>query len=130
MSEQKPPFTISQNYEILELEKGKAYPIPVSDWDYLKKKVERIGPTSLTFHTIASVLLGVAGTALVSALTLPNVMTQTGYFAVWVSWLVFGVTSISGLLSWYFSRRERKVLACSKGDFLEEMVRLERRCGK
>jgi hypothetical protein len=92
----------------------------------LKKKVEHIKLSEPIFHTVGSVLLGVAGTALFAALTLPEAMTQVGsYNTHLVCWAIFLTTLISGVLSLYFGHQQRKVVTNSKDDVLDEMKRLE-----
>jgi len=127
MNDQKPPFHISHDYEILPPEKEKAYPIPMSDWEYLKKKLRAIQSTVPLFHTVGTVLLSVAGSALLAAISLPRVESQIGSSTISICWVIFIATLISGLLSMYFASQQRKVVSASKDDVLDEMERMEHR---
>ncbi|MBI1924438.1 hypothetical protein HYR99_09320 [Candidatus Poribacteria bacterium] len=110
---------VSQKYKMLIPVEEDAYMIPISDWNNLHEKIKRIDSTTgLLFHTIGSVLLGVAGSALVGALTSQNQIP---------CWAIFAVSLISGLLSLYFASQQRKLDIYSKDDILKEIHRIERR---
>ena len=130
MTEQTPPFHISYKYEVVPLKKERGYLIPISDWEYLKKRVKLIKSVDSIFHTIGSILLGVAGSAFLAALTLPKAITHVGSSTILVCWAVFGVTLTSGLLSLHFASQQRKVVTCSKDGVLDEMDRLEHKYDK
>lgn len=120
MSEQSSsPIQFAQKYNILTPVEENAYMIPISDWNRLQEKIKQIDSTAgLLFHTIGSVLLGVAGSALVGALTSQNQIP---------CWAIFAVSLISGLLSLYFASQQRQLDIYSKDDVLKEIHRIEQR---
>ena len=125
MTEQRASFKVSRDYEVVRPGTEKAYMVPISEWDNLRKKVDRMESGGSMFHTIGAVLLGIAGTALVGALTLPEAAVQSGVPTRLSCWALFAVTLICGLLSLCFVWRQRKTLANSKEDFLSEMDRIK-----
>ena len=71
-------FKMSQDYEIAQPKKKMAYPILVEEWDFLIGKIESISDDENIYHTIGSIFLGVAGSALIAALTL-DLPSDDGY---------------------------------------------------
>ena len=129
MTERLFEIAVTQDYVIPERETERAYVVPISDWGHLRKKVDRVESGGSMIHTLGAVLLGVAGTALVGALTLPEAAVQFGVPARWFCWALFAGTLGSGGLCWYFVSRQRKMLASCKEDVLSEMDRIKERQG-
>ena len=42
MSENQNNFSVSQEYELMSHQKGKAYPISINEWDFIKTKLKSI----------------------------------------------------------------------------------------
>ncbi|ATN01026.1 hypothetical protein CRN77_15360 [Proteus vulgaris] len=117
-------FKISQDYELASLEKKQAYPIPKDDWDYLKLKMDSVRDDANLYHTIGSVLLGISGSALITALTLkvdPDASIKT------IAWSVCICTAICGGLSCFFGSKQRKVQRVGIDDILAQMDLIESR---
>ncbi|MFQ5794804.1 MAG: hypothetical protein ACE5JP_07130 [Candidatus Bipolaricaulia bacterium] len=117
MSNQGPPtVTVAKDIEFLPPKKEQGIPITISDWSHLKTRIRRLGIDSLLFHTIGSVILGFAGSALIAALTLPQRVEPTESEI--VIWVIFVAALFIGVLSLYFAHQTR-------GGVLDEMRRLE-----
>jgi len=129
MSEQRASFNVSRDYEVVRPGIERAYVVPISDWDNLRKKVDRVESGGSMFHTIGAVLLGIAGTAFFGALLLPETAVQFGVPTRVLCWALFTVTLISGLLCLYFASRQPKMVANCKEDVLSEMDRVEKHQG-
>jgi hypothetical protein len=126
MSNDKTPFSISHDLEIIPPKKEKGYIIPKSDWDFLRSKIDRIHSGDLLYHTIGAISLGISGSAFIAWLTLPQEIAkicQTPFLLLIIS----GFTLFIGALSLFFAYQKRVLVASSKSDVLEEMDRLKNR---
>jgi len=130
MNHNKSLFIVSSDYEIIPRKREKAYPVLISDWEYLKKKISRIESTGLFLHTVGSVLLGIAGAASLAILTLPLALPQVSNHNIAVCWVVFTGALVGGGLTLYIAYERRKTTASFKEDALDEMIRLEGRYGE
>jgi hypothetical protein len=123
MNNEKSSLSISQDLQIMSPKKEDAYPIPDSDWNYLQAKVSKIASPDLIYHTIGSILFGVAGSAFIALLTLPEEIEIIGKLF-YILWAIFATAFICGGLCFFFSYHKRKYITCSKEDVLDEMNRL------
>ena len=120
---QKHKLTLSQKFTIEQPDEEDASFVPRADWERLKKKCERIKSSGSIFKPIGFTFLGIAGTALVTAFTLPTVLESSRV----ICWAVFALSIIVAILSLYFSHVQDKGLITSKDDVLDEMEHLEKR---
>lgn len=119
---------IAQGLSVVVPEKEEAYPIPRSDWDYLKDKVNRIAMPSSFYNTMGAVLIGIAGSALVAGITLRGNLAEDKDFVLYACWSIFAVTLICGAFAicvHYLTQKKSSTI--SKDDVVEEMDRLEKR---
>ena len=130
MDEQKSHISVSQGFEVHKPQKGKAYIIPVQEWDHIKQRIGRIESIGLGFHTAGSLLLGVAGTAIVAALTMPPGTTVFNTPSNQICWGIGLVSGICGAMALYFASRQRDIMSYSKQDVISEMDHIEKRYGK
>ncbi|MGS0118368.1 hypothetical protein ACUOJD_28835, partial [Escherichia coli] len=102
-------FKMSHHYEIAQPKKKMPYPILVQDWDFLIRKIQSISYVENIYHTIGSIFLGVAGSALIAALSL-DLPSDDGYMPrqILISWYVFWASLICGLLAMFFGRKNKK----------------------
>lgn len=121
-------FKMSQDYEIAQPKKKMAYPILVEEWDFLIGKIESISDDENIYHTIGSIFLGVAGSALIAALTL-DLASDDGYMPrqILISWYVFWASLICGVLSMFFGRKNKKINRTSAKDIVQQMRLIEKR---
>jgi len=129
MSGPKLILNIAQKLDITEPARESAYPIPVSDWEYLRMRVTQIPGTESLFHTIGSAVLGVTASALVAAKTLPTDQMICNTSAVTLAWIIMWASLAIGILSLIFSHRQRKVQVVSAKLVTDEMDRLKRKYG-
>lgn len=126
----QPQFKMSQDYELIPPRKTKAYPILVEEWNHLKSKINQIRDEANLWHTVGSVLLGVAGSAITGVLML-DIPPQTGSNStptpIVYGWAVFFVTSISGSLSLYFAKQQRKDQQTNASEVISHMNLIEKR---
>lgn len=122
-------FKISQDYELIPPKKKRAYPILVEEWQYLKKRISAIRDDANLYHTIGSILLGVAGSALIAALTLDLPKGQGGQTAmpIIISWFIFVSSLVCGCLSLFFGHNQRQVQKTSASEVIEQMGLIEQR---
>lgn len=120
----KPSIRISHDLEVKEPKQEGAYPIPDSDWKYLRNKVLRIEVPPLFFLTIGSILLGVAGSGVVAICSLTNDIIKIEPNLNTKLWAIVATSSISGILSLIFAYLRRRNISCSKDDVVAEMDHL------
>ena len=127
--ENESSFKMSQDYELMAPKKKKAYPILIEEWQHLKEKIQRIKDDANLYHTIGSILLGVAGSSLLAALTLdfPSSESASIPMPIIISWFMFFTSFICGCLSIFFGRKQRKVQSTSCEEVIEHMELIEKR---
>jgi hypothetical protein len=128
----EPTFKMSQDYEIVPPRKQRAYPILVEEWLHLKEKVRQIRDDANFYHTLGSVLLGVAGSALLTALTLdiPKVEGVTATpMPILIAWFAFFSTAVCGGLAMYFGKSQREVQHSNAIEVISHMELIEKRYG-
>src|SRR5699024_10345617 len=97
-------FNISQEFEIVPHQKGKAYPIGISEWEFIKNKIKEINIDVNIFHAIGFLLFGVSASCLISIIATEFQKDSSKY----LTWAIFGTSLISGLLSVYFAQNKHK----------------------
>ncbi len=119
-------FKMSQDYEIAQ-PKRKWLTLFLL-WDFLIGKIESISDDENIYHTIGSIFLGVAGSALIAALTL-DLPSDDGYMPrqILISWYVFWASLICGVLSMFFGRKNKKINRTSAKDIVQQMRLIEKR---
>jgi dolichyl-phosphate-mannose--protein O-mannosyl transferase len=126
-------FQVTQKFELISHEPGKAYPISVKEWVYLKEQIARIEERANVWHTIGSILLGAAGSALLNALTAtfpaPSVGSSFSIPEV-INWAFFFTTGICGALSFCFGRSHSKFQKELAQDVVKQMALIEGRFQK
>lgn len=122
-SKEKPELTMSQQFRITQPDEQDAIFVPRSDWERIKKKCGRIKAGGSVFGSIGFIFSGIAGTALVTALTLPQALESSRV----ICWVAFAISIVVATLSLYFSHIQSKELITSKDDVLEEMEYLEKK---
>ena len=120
---------MSQDFELIQPQGKPAYPILVEEWNYLKKRVCGIRDNSGIYHTIGSVLLGIAGSALIASMTLLYTNVEVSYSSLLeaILWLITLCFSICGGLSIFFSRTQRKTQNLATEDVIDQMKLIEQR---
>ena len=122
-----PKFTMSQDYELMLPKKKRAYPILIEEWEYIKDNINSIKDDANLYHTVGSVLLGIAGSALVAALTINIPTLESGQTPIVIAWSIFSSAFISGCLSLHFGKSQRKVQSLNKNDVIGHMKIIEKR---
>ncbi|NQT96573.1 MAG: hypothetical protein HQ562_02410 [Candidatus Marinimicrobia bacterium] len=122
-------FTISQDYELICPQKKLAYPILVEEWAFLKEKIRNIKDSANFFHTIGSILFGVAGSSLLAFFTYdkPESVTLAYNTRIVITLAIFGVTAICGSFAFYFGRKERDNQNISSTEVISQMNLIEKR---
>lgn len=116
-------YKFSQDYEIIPPQKQRSYPISTTEWNLIKDKISDIQDNANTWHTIGSILIGTAISALITAL-FGEFNTEK---ALWICWGAFFITSITGGFAFFFGREQRKIQNKFKQDVIEFMITIEDR---
>jgi hypothetical protein len=119
-------FQLSQGYEVLQPKSGQAYPIPCDEWGWLKGKIKKLTMEPWLFHTLGSLFIGAALSALVAILVgtfqLPAQQRQLD-----ITWAVVVVTFISGIVCLFFAHKERGIFRERANDIVAQMDLIETR---
>lgn len=116
-------FNVSQEYEIVQHQKGKAYPISVIEWNFIKNKICEIKIDINHFHTIGYLLLGASASCIITIFA-TEFKTKTSEV---ITWGIFGVTLISGLLSIFFAKEKHKNESAKPNEVINQMNLIESR---
>ena len=122
-------FKMSQDYELVAPQKKRAYPILVEEWLHLKARISAITDDANLYHTIGSILLGVAGSAFVVALTLPVPKSEQGEMTIplIIAWFICATALICGGLFMFFGGKQREIQSSSTQDVIQQMELIEKR---
>ncbi len=122
-------FKLSQDYELVLPQKKRAYPILVEEWEHLKTRISNISDEASIYHTIGSVLWGVAGSALITALTFNESVGKGGQMPseILIAWFVFISCAFCGSLSLYFGGKQKALQHATASDVIQQMNLIERR---
>jgi uncharacterized protein YacL len=104
MNPVKSNFNVSQEFEIVPHQKGKAYPIGVKEWNYLKEKIQKIKIEVNIFHAVGFLLIGAAISCLVTIFATEFKNESSKY----LTYSILGVTLIGGILSLIFANESHK----------------------
>lgn len=117
---------ISSGLDVLRPKSGNAYPIPCDEWDLLKSKLTKVALPPWFYQTVGSVLMGVAGSMLVTILsgTLPAA-GQSNARVIASSTVI--VATVCGLLSFLFAHKERDLQAVYISEVIQQMSVIENR---
>lgn len=125
----KANINISQNYEVIPPEKDRAYPIPVKEWEHIKKNIGSLNEDKNIYDTIGSLLAGAGISQLFVALTSDFSLTQQNTMSTKhvICWAIAFCAIFSGLVSFYFGRQQRKDKLKKISDVLDQMGLMEER---
>ena len=123
MSTGKGKFNVSQEFEIIPHQRGKAYPIGVKEWAFLKKKIKEINIEVSNFHAIGFLLLGASASCFITILATTFQDDKSKY----ICWGIFWVTLIGGLLSVYFASDKHKQETAKPQEIINQMELIESR---
>jgi hypothetical protein len=117
---------LSQDYEVLRPKNGKLIPVPCSEWDVLKRKIEGLAAEPWIFHTAGSILVGAALATAISVWT-GAVSTAAKSNSIVVAWAVTSTCGVTGLACMYFAVKERDVHRSKANDVVTQMDLIEQR---
>jgi hypothetical protein len=127
MSGKEPILSLNRPLGVLQPEEEKGYLIPLSDWSFLRSKIDKIEEPTVLYNTVGAILIGVAGSALLAGLGLLAV-EKISIALHAICWVIFALCLVSGGICLYFDNTTRKQYNFkSKIDALEEMDRLAKR---
>lgn len=116
-------YKFSQEYELIPPQKQRSYPISITEWNLIKKKISEVKDGANFWHTLGSILIGAAISTLIAAL-INDFKTEK---LLWTCWFAFLVTFISGALAFYFGNAHRQTQNKSKEDVIDFMATIEER---
>jgi len=123
MSNSKNDFKVSQELEIIPHQKGKAYPIAVKEWEFLKGKIKEVKVEVNNFHAIGFLLLGASISCLITIFATEFKEDSFKY----LTWTIFGISLIGGLLSIYFASDKNKQENAKPTEIVSQMELIESR---
>lgn len=123
MTNKESTYNISQEFEIIPHQKGKAYPIGVKEWEFIKSKLNEIDIDINIFFTVGFLLLGASASCLITIIATKFTEVSSKY----LTWSLFGVSLIGGLLSVYFANDKRKQESSKPKEIINQMNLIESR---
>ena len=116
-------LSISQEFEIIPHQKGRAYPIGVKEWEYIKNKIKDIKIEVNIFYSIGFLLFGASASSLITIITTDFKDDASKY---WV-WTLFAVSLLGGLLSTFFAKDKNKQENTKPKEIINQMELIEAR---
>ena len=123
MSDNQNTFSVSQEYEIMPHQKGKAFPISTSEWSFIKNKLKEINIEINIFNKIGFSLLGASIPCLIKLVSTDYKTENPNYWVV----AFFGIFIISGILAIYFSSDKHKTEQAKPQEIINHMELIESR---
>jgi hypothetical protein len=97
--------------------------VSLSDWNFIKQKVQEIEAPSVLFNTIGSSLAGISASSFVAGITLSSNLSNN---ILHLCWYIFGLSSLVSVLSFIFdSYINKRRISGSKKVVMDELSRLE-----
>ena len=123
---------VTQDYEIIPIEKGKAYTILVREWEAIKKKVTLVGDRPNFYHTIGLLFFGASISTLIQCLVGNFPRTPQGTLSPnhVICWAAFAVLFLVGVVCFFLGREKKKVQSAKTGEVIEAMELIEERFRK
>jgi hypothetical protein len=122
MTAQKKPFVLSQDYEVVPPTQGIAYPIPKSNWDHIKSRINKLNKLDVDiYQNIGSCLLGLGFSALFCAITYPAQQGFTPLSVYFLLWVFGGVCTVVGVICWVFICTLNTIKKNEISEIIEEM---------
>tara|TARA_Y100000815_G_C13196199_1_gene444932 strand:- start:161 stop:562 length:402 start_codon:yes stop_codon:yes gene_type:complete len=123
MSENQNNFSVSQEYELMSHQKGKAYPISINEWDFIKTKLKSINIKVNDFNKIGFLLLGASVPCLITLIATEFKEVHYKYLVI----ALFFIFLVCGILSLYFSKEKHKSESAKPTEILNHMELIESR---
>src|SRR5258706_2731857 len=114
---------VLEHTDLIHLRKQRLFPVLEADWLRLKQMCQQIVPQPEAFRLFASVLLGVAGSTLLSLIGL-----STSWVESWVRPTLLAVLAcavILGVALIFLDRALRNANVFTRKELLDEMARIE-----
>ena len=114
----------SQDFEIIPPQKQRSYPISITEWGLIKKKISAVKDNANFWHTTGSILIGATVITLITSLTLIG-DTNKIPLIIWVSATI--LTGGIGGFAFYFGNQQKETQNKSKEDVIDFMTTIEDR---
>ena len=116
-------FDVSQEFEILPPQKEKAYPIGVKEWEFIKRKIKEIKIEIILFYSVGFLFLGASASFLITIIA-NDFKNETSKY---LTWTLFAVCLVGGLLSTYFAKDKHKQENAKPKEIIDQMELIEAR---
>lgn len=125
MSEDKPKFVISPDYQLYSLKPEGVYPVPESDWDRVKRMVCEIIPVRSWFQAAAATFFGVFVSALFALVSFSEYKNVPSWALV-TTWSGFVVGLVLAVALFLLDQQQRESVSRSAQSVVAEMELLEK----
>lgn len=119
-----PKLTVSQGFEVLEPRSGPAYPVPCSEWDYLRDRLKKVEHAPWFFQAAGFMLLGATASTFIALLVGAVPDEDRAHVIAWAATTV--CTILGGAFLW-LHHRELGVHRQAVADVLRQMELIESR---
>jgi hypothetical protein len=111
-------FNVSNDFEMAAPKKGTAFMMPTIEWGYLRKKINELPEPSVSYREWGFFALGISVTAMIEVVKDP----KSPLFDT-----VSGVSLVSGLLCFAFSRTKNESKARQVADIIDYLGHIDER---
>jgi hypothetical protein len=123
-----PQITVTRNFHIALPPGERAYIIPVSEWERMKKMVIKIAPRRDWFIAAASACVGVCATAAFCLIGLAPFWKEVPAWAKATGCSVAASTAVLALALFYLNKQQTVDINESAEDVFRELEQLEKSC--
>jgi hypothetical protein len=117
-------FNVTQEFEIIPHQKGRAYTISVKEWVFLKTKINDIKIEINNFYSIGFLFLGAGASGILTVIVTDFKSDLSSKYITW-SFLIISV--LIGLLCLFFARDKHKAESIKPKEVLSQMELIESR---
>lgn len=127
---QKPPYKISQDYEILQPVKTEAYPILIKEWNYIKQRIEQIESSIGIYSIISTILLTIGIAAFFASISVTKFPYISESASKIICLVIFFTATFCGIFCLLFIKKEKKTSKATVEEIKKFMELIEARFEK
>lgn len=118
---------VSHDFVVLLAKEKQSYSISIDEWGRLKTQIKNIKEDINIFYILSSVSLGIAGSALLTAMTL-NCPTMGNDISapIIIVWFIFITSSLCGSITFLFGHNQRSKQEVSGSAIVKQMELIEK----
>jgi hypothetical protein len=116
-------ITVSREFSVAAPQSERAYPIPSSEWERLKRAISRLAPQQNWYQAGGWLCAGVSITSFISIFGSDSLLSTNSPVVEWVAAISGGLLAAVLL---YFDSQQRQSIAETAQNIVEDMSHIER----